>query len=139
MLMTSSRWAGSTRYLLMLMNIRSPPRVPADGQEHGKSAPSSKRAASDVEVGKVDCDEVRGLLGRRGEGLGLLLVLLVGAREPLRVLPQVLLPRGHYVELDELVWRLAIPEQAPVGRSGAQLSLIHISEPTRLGMISYAV
>src|SRR5450756_3021175 len=34
---------------------------------------------------------------------------------------------------------LRVPDHVPYGGGGYHLSLIHISEPTRLGMISYAV
>src|SRR5450756_3086090 len=43
------------------------------------------------------------------------------------------------INLDEIQQRLNRPDYAPVAQSLYELSLIHISEPTRLGMISYAV
>src|SRR5450759_4323274 len=80
---------------------------------HRKFAPTSRRDASEVVFGELHGYQVRRVGGTFGEALSLLLVLLIGAREPIGVLSQVFLPRRNHVELDELVGGLAVPEKAP--------------------------
>src|SRR5207302_7970158 len=62
-----------------------------------------------------------------GQGIGFLFILPVRARQPLRVLPQVLRPGVDNKELHITVCCLPVPEYTPLRRPGPQPRLAYAS------------
>src|ERR1019366_1628787 len=69
---------------------------------------------------RLSGDQVRGAWRRIRQRAREVEVLRVGPGESIRVLAQMLVPRGHNEKFDELVRDLAVTEQTPLTRAGAK-------------------